>query len=153
MSRVLGKRRKQEPELVSLQPRLASAVNAGSSEAETAKPSSGKTRMRTVVHRALKLSAVAILCIAVVSLLAPFVMQLTIFEPFDVYAWRVGWSVSAVVFIASLVLAAKEPMGYCRLACPTGMLLESMRRRRAGRRLLVGDMLLLAATIFVWLIR
>lgn len=150
---MLGRRKKHEPELVSLQPRLASTANNDSNDVELARQSSGRIRMRAVVHRALKLSAVAILCIAVLSLLAPFVMQLTIFEPFDVYAWRVGWSVSLIVFIASLVLAAKEPMGYCRLACPTGMLLESMRRRRAGRRLLVGDMLLLALTVFVWLVR
>ncbi len=34
--------------------------------------------------------------------------QLTFFEPFDVYAWRIGWSVSLGVWIGSLLLAAWE---------------------------------------------
>ncbi|MCC6510329.1 MAG: hypothetical protein IT423_14595, partial [Pirellulaceae bacterium] len=72
------------------------------------------------------------------------------FEPFDVYAWRVGWSVSLGVWIASMLLASREPMGYCRLACPTGKVLESVRRKRAGRRPLLSDMLMATAMVLVW---
>ena len=107
---------------------------------------------RQSLHRALKLSGVIILVLCVSWVVWTVPSQLTFFEPFDVYAWRVGWSVSLGVWLGSLWLAAWEPMGYCRLACPTGMLLEGIRRKRAGRRWPSGDMLLIALTGFVWLL-
>ena len=107
---------------------------------------------RRGLHRVLKLSSLIILMLCVGWVVWTVPSQLTFFEPFDVYAWRIGWSVSLVVWLGSLLLAAREPMGYCRLACPTGMLLEGIRRKRAGRRWQSSDMLLIALTALVWLL-
>ncbi len=106
---------------------------------------------RTQALRALRLSALSILLASMSWVIWTVPQQLTFFEPFDVYAWRVGWSVSLAVWVGSLLLAAKEPMGYCRFACPTGMLLEGIRRKRTGRTWQWADMLLLTLTLTVWL--
>ncbi len=107
---------------------------------------------RRHLQRALKLSAVAIVLMSMTWVVWTVPDQLTFFEPFDVYAWRIGWSVSLAVWLASLAWAAKEPMGYCRHACPTGLVLDSFRRKRAGKRWQVSDMLLIALTGGVWLL-
>lgn len=104
-----------------------------------------------LLARVLKSSAFGVLLLSMGWILWTAPDQLTFFEPFDVYAWRIGWSVSLIVWVASLLLASRVPMGYCRLACPTGMLLESIRRTRAGRRWQNADMLWLALTAAVWL--
>lgn len=107
---------------------------------------------RKAVQWALKISAVAILLLSLAWIIWSVPNQLTFFEPFDVYAWRIGWSVSLGVWVASLLFAYKVPMGYCRLACPTGLLLDRIRWTRGGRHRHYGDMLLLALTASVWLL-
>ncbi len=52
-------------------------------------------------------------------------------EPFGAWAWPLaGWA-TCILALASLVAATFYPMSYCRLACPTGYLLEFLRRRRS----------------------
>lgn len=114
--------------------------------------SQSRKRIRRSLHRALKLSGMSILVLSLGWVVWTVPSQLTFFEPFDVYAWRIGWSVSLGVWLGSIWLAAWEPMGYCRLACPTGMLLEGIRRKRAGRRWQSSDMLWIALTALVWLL-
>lgn len=134
--------------LVQLQLRPAQVTETKQEMAQSVK----KSRLRMVVHRALHLSSIAVLLLSISWIVWTVPNQLTFFEPFDVYAWRIGWSVSLGVWVVSLLLAAKEPMGYCRLACPTGKLLEGIRRKRTGQRWQAGDMLLVALTAVVWLL-
>ncbi len=70
-------------------------------------------------------------------------------EPFDAYSWRIGLSVSALVWIASILLALRKPMVYCRLLCPTGKVLDFVRR---GKRMRFGavDATLLAVAAVAW---
>ncbi len=53
-------------------------------------------------------------------------------EPFDAYLWRTaGWATIGVA-IAGLVASAFVPMAYCRFGCPTGALLDYVRRQGTG---------------------
>ncbi len=54
-------------------------------------------------------------------------------EPFGAWAWPLaGWATCAVA-LASLIAASFYPMSYCRLACPTGYLLDFVRHRSSDR--------------------
>ena len=149
-----GRPRDRQP-LVQIQlPAPESKTDVSSSgEVESSVPASKRLSQpaRRWFHAALHLSALVAIGCAIGWILWTIPDQLTFFEPFDAYAWRIGWSVSLAVWIASLLLALKEPMGYCRLACPTGKLLESVRRNRAGRRLRSVDMLWITLAMVVWL--
>ena len=53
-------------------------------------------------------------------------------EPFDAYLWRTaGWATIGVA-IAGLVASAFVPMAYCRFGCPTGAVLDYVRRHGTG---------------------
>ncbi len=134
--------------LVQLQLRPAPAT--GSTHAS--RHSNPRSRWRVVVHRALHASSCVVLLLSISWIVWTIPQQLTFFEPFDVYAWRIGWSVSLGVWVLSLLLASLEPMGYCRFACPTGKLLDGIRRKRTGQRWQTGDMLLVALTVVVLLL-
>lgn len=71
-------------------------------------------------------------------------------EPFGAWAWPLaGWA-TCTVALASLVAASFYPMSYCRVACPTGYLLDFLRRRDSDhfrRRDAVGFGLLVLAAI------
>lgn len=72
-------------------------------------------------------------------------------EPFDAWALRGAGIATLLVAGASLLFAAFVPMGYCRYGCPTGFLLELVRRDRAGwrrRDLWLAALLLLTAILF-----
>lgn len=99
----------------------------------------------------LQLSAVAVIGLALAWVVWRRPAQISWLEPFDTYAWRVGLSASLIVWLASLLLAARQPMGYCRLACPTGKVLETARLKRASSRVVTSDMLLVLLTAAVWI--
>lgn len=77
-------------------------------------------------------------------------LALSAWEPFDAYAWRVGWSLSCVIWIASMLLAIWRPMSYCQLACPTGRLLDVLRRARRTRKAWLVEGVLIAAIVSIW---
>lgn len=53
-------------------------------------------------------------------------------EPFHAYLWGIA-SWSAIGFaIATIAFSAFVPMGYCRLGCPTGRLIEHVRLKSNG---------------------
>jgi hypothetical protein len=79
-------------------------------------------------------------------------VNLAWFEPFDTYASGVFISLSAFVWVLSLVLSRITPMGYCRLACPTGRLLDYARRDASRYQVTAIDLILVFATAFVWII-
>lgn len=78
-------------------------------------------------------------------------IELSAMEPFDAYAWRVGWSVSCLMWIVSIMVAIWRPMSYCQLACPTGRLLDVLRRSRRMRTSWWVEGVLMAAIASVWL--
>jgi hypothetical protein len=66
-------------------------------------------------------------------------IDLSSWEPFHAYLFRIaGWG-SFVLALGTLALAAVIPMGYCRLGCPTGRLLDYLRRSAVSDRIQTGD--------------
>ncbi len=54
-------------------------------------------------------------------------------EPFGAWAWPLaGWA-TCTLALTSLLVASFYPMSYCRLACPTGYLLDFLRRRQTDQ--------------------
>ncbi|HBJ36207.1 MAG TPA: hypothetical protein DDZ51_15945, partial [Planctomycetaceae bacterium] len=100
---------------------------------------------------AIQISAVVFILIALISVVQPTKVNLAWFEPFDTYASGVFLSLSAFIWSLSIVLSRIAPMGYCRLACPTGRLLDYTRRDASRYKLTAVDVILVAATAFIWL--
>jgi polyferredoxin len=81
----------------------------------------------------------ATLVFAYVGLITIPSIDLSSWEPFHAYLFRIaGWG-SFALATASLALAAAVPMGYCRLGCPTGRLIDYLRRSALSDRVHSGD--------------
>ena len=62
-------------------------------------------------------------------------------EPFDAYVFRVaGWA-TLTIAVVGLVASLFVPMAYCRYGCPTGALLEYLRRHARSDRFTRRDLL------------
>lgn len=109
-------------------------------------------RFRRPLEWGLQLSAAVILAVTLVGIVVPTGIHLAWLEPFDAYVLRVGVSFSLAVWAISLLLARFKPMAYCRLACPTGKLLDYVRRDAASHRIGVFDTALAAAVAVLWLV-
>lgn len=72
-------------------------------------------------------------------------------EPFGAWAWPLAGIATCFVAGLSLVFSALYPMAYCRIGCPTGYLLDYLRRRGSaslrGRDVVGGLLLLLAVAL------
>ncbi|TWT93089.1 FMN-binding protein [Neorhodopirellula pilleata] len=74
------------------------------------------------------------LAVAYVLLLFRPQTDVSVLEPFHAYLWTIA-SWSAIVFaVATLLFSATIPMGYCRLGCPTGRLIEHIRLKTSSNR-------------------
>lgn len=66
-------------------------------------------------------------------------------EPFDAWVFRIaGWP-TLLVAIAGLLAAIRIPMAYCRYGCPTGMLLQYVRRHARSDQLQRADFMAILA--------
>jgi len=81
----------------------------------------------------------ATLVVAYVALVAIPSLDLSSWEPFHAYLIRIaGWG-SFALALATLALAAVIPMGYCRLGCPTGRMIDYLRRTALSDRIQKSD--------------
>ena len=65
--------------------------------------------------------------------------DLSSWEPFHAYLFRIaGWG-SIAFALGSLAVSTFIPMAYCRLGCPTGRLLEHLRRSATSDRIKLAD--------------
>ena len=74
-------------------------------------------------------------------------------EPFDAWAIKGVGVATVVVAIIGLVFSLFVPMGYCRYGCPTGFLLELVRKDREGfcrRDAWLGALTLLAVGLYTF---
>ena len=79
------------------------------------------------------------LVIAYVMLITTATIDLSSWEPFHAYLFRIAsWSAIGLAAI-TLLLAAFVPMGYCRLGCPTGRLLDHLRRTASSHKISMAD--------------
>ncbi|MCA9137222.1 MAG: FMN-binding protein [Planctomycetales bacterium] len=95
-----------------------------------------------------------LLVFAYLSLLRIPSMDLSSWEPFHAYLFRIApWSAIALAGL-TILFSAFVPMGYCRLGCPTGRLLDHLRRNASSDRLTLADgiaiALLLLAVVSQW---
>ena len=93
------------------------------------------------------------LVVAYLCLIAMPKIDLASWEPFHAYLFRVAGGGSFAFAIASLALAAVIPMGYCRLGCPTGRLLDYLRRSAVSDRIQVGDVVAIGLLIVAMMLR
>ena len=60
-------------------------------------------------------------------------------EPFDAWHGRLAGAATIAVLVASLLASLWEPMAYCRHGCPTGAILQHLRRRGRADRWTIRD--------------
>ena len=66
-------------------------------------------------------------------------IDLSSWEPFHAYLFRIaGWSAIGLCAL-TLAIAMFVPMGYCRLGCPTGRLIDYLRRTARSDRVEFAD--------------
>ena len=91
------------------------------------------------------------LCAAYIALVLLPTIDLASWEPFHAYLFRIAsWSSLAFAF-ATLAISAILPMGYCRFGCPTGRLLDYLKRTATSDRLQVGDAVAVGLLVFALL--
>jgi NosR/NirI family transcriptional regulator, nitrous oxide reductase regulator len=102
--------------------------------------------------RLLIFSSGLTILLGMASLVFPLRVNLAWLEPFDAYLVSVGISLSLLVAVVSLLAARVSPMYYCRTACPTGRVLDYVRRDPKGDRLCAADVVLATLCLVVWCI-
>ena len=91
------------------------------------------------------------LCAAYIVLVLLPTIDLASWEPFHAYLFRIAsWSSLAFAF-ATLAISAVLPMGYCRFGCPSGRLLDYLKRTATSDRLQVGDAVAVGLLVFALL--
>ncbi|WP_372896658.1 FMN-binding protein [Stieleria sp.] len=65
--------------------------------------------------------------------------DLSSWEPFHAYLYRIASWTALTLAGVTLLFSAFVPMGYCRLGCPTGRLLDHLRRSAGSDRVQVAD--------------
>jgi NosR/NirI family transcriptional regulator, nitrous oxide reductase regulator len=102
--------------------------------------------------------ASALTCVPGVLLSAAYMLlvskpstDLSTWEPFHAYLFRIaGWG-SIALAVASLVIAFMIPMAYCRMGCSTGRLIEYLRRSANSHRIEMADWVAASLLVFaVW---
>jgi NosR/NirI family nitrous oxide reductase transcriptional regulator len=79
------------------------------------------------------------LVVAYLTLITIPTIDLSSWEPFHAYLFRIASWGSIALAAATIALAAVIPMGYCRLGCPTGRLIDYVRRSAASDRIQTSD--------------
>jgi polyferredoxin len=98
--------------------------------------------------------------IPALTLVAAYVALVTIpgidlsgWEPFNAYLFAIaGWA-SISVAAVSLLVASVLPMVYCRFGCPTGSLLDYLRRSATSDRLQLGDLVAICLLVLALIYR
>lgn len=60
--------------------------------------------------------------------------DLASWEPFHAYLFPIASVATLILFVVSVAASAFVPMAYCRFGCPTGSLLDYLRRTAVSRR-------------------
>lgn len=90
-------------------------------------------------RRLLRIIPVGLLGWAVVVSALQWPYSLVDIEPFDAYSIRIaGWATITVAIIG-VVFSLFVPMGYCRFGCPTGSILNYLRRNAQSHKLSLAD--------------
>jgi NosR/NirI family nitrous oxide reductase transcriptional regulator len=113
-------------------------------------------RLPPWLGRTLRLLRPALLAWIVFVTLCNWPFNLVNIEPFDAYSWRAAAWPTVTVAVVGLMASLFLPMAYCHYGCPTGAVLEYLRRHRRSSRLTRADIfaaccLVLAIALLCWL--
>ena len=75
-------------------------------------------------------------------------IDLSSWEPFHAYLFGIAGSTVMVLCASTLVAAAFVPMAYCRLGCPTGRLIDHLRRTAKSDRISLADGVAVGLLVF-----
>lgn len=106
-----------------------------------------RPRLPARVVSVLRLVIPALLLVVLCGSMGVLSISLVDLEPFDAYSWRAAGWITTVLAVGSLVISWFIPMGYCRFGCPTGSLLEYLRRNARSGQIQPGDFLAMACLI------
>lgn len=79
--------------------------------------------------------------------------DLSLFEPFDGYSWQIVSLGSIAFAVITLVASSFIPMAYCRMGCPTGRLLDYLRRSKQSGKITHFDFAVLALMLIALAVR
>lgn len=102
--------------------------------------------LTTILKRFRWLPA-SLLAVAVLSTSLKLPLHLIDLEPFDAYLPAVAGAAAIAIFVLSLLASSVVPMAYCRTGCPTGHLLNALRRPGRNARLTWNDAVLVLLLI------
>lgn len=91
------------------------------------------------------------LCTAYIAVVLLPTIDLASWEPFHAYLFRIASLTSLVFALATIGISAVLPMGYCRFGCPTGRLLDYLKRSAASHRITVSDGMAVGLLVFALL--
>ncbi len=91
----------------------------------------------------LKWIAPTLLLLALLTSFLKLPIDLAGLEPFDAYLIQMAGKASVLVAIVSLVISLFIPMAYCKYGCPTGWLLNFVRRRGEKNKIDTQDVIAL----------
>ncbi len=121
----------------------------GEGSLQGAERSGGRDRLG-VIFNLLAVTPLLILIAAAGWLLYDWPVHLAWLEPFDAYSWRIGFSISLVVWMIGMGFSYLRPMSYCRVMCPTGKVLGFVRRGQRGPWSWLADTVLLGVSVVAW---
>jgi len=98
-----------------------------------------RLRLPARLNRWLTRLPAVMLVAAYLTLVIRPAVDLSSWEPFHAYLFRIA-PITATAFAAgTLIFAAFVPMGYCRFGCPTGFLIDHLRRSAKSDQVRRGD--------------
>ena len=112
-----------------------------------------KKRRRRVprrVDRLLSLIPGVLLLLVVAVAMGAVPLSLVDVEPFDAYLIAIAGTATITIAVVGLLASAFVPMAYCRYGCPTGALLEYVRRNSRSDRLTIRDAIAVACLGVAW---
>jgi NosR/NirI family transcriptional regulator, nitrous oxide reductase regulator len=104
------------------------------------------------LRRVLGAIPAVLLVVVLVVAMTHLPVSLVGLEPFDAYVVGVAGGATLTIAIVGAIASLFVPMAYCRYGCPTGSLLEWLRRHGRSDRLTLRDGLAAACVVgaFVW---
>lgn len=104
-------------------------------------------------HRLMSVIPGVLLVLVVAVGMGAVSISLVDIEPFDAYLLAIAGTATIMIALVGLLASAFVPMAYCRYGCPTGALLEYVRRHARSDRLTRRDGVAVLCLLLAWLLR
>lgn len=102
------------------------------------------------LDRLLLLIPAGLLLLVVAVAMGALSMSLVDIEPFDAYLITIAGAATITIAVVGLIASAFVPMAYCRYGCPTGAVIEYVRRHARSDRLTPRDAVALGCLALAW---